>query len=179
MTDDRDPFARRGSRHERGCVMADAEVIGFPTGEPVELFERDGWQSIGEAAADAAILGLFRRWILQHRNLERLGDRLGEEGVDEKLIGRLSDILTDLELEIAGSPVAGPVGLAIKAYMVVYYDNGGSADDAPALSAIWSKRDLERHVDARMGYSLLQQLAQFVPDIAPLTTRVVGEPDTA
>jgi len=105
---------------------------------------------------DAEILSLFRRWIDEVRFLANLRD---DQAVQEASCDRQ----LDLEAEIDDVSAQGPAGLAIKAYLYIYWTAGPAADGDPASVSPGNDDDGMYH-----ALAVLRDAARFVPEIAQL-----------
>ena len=133
---------------------------------------------------DAALLTLFREWRAGMQDIE--GQRPAEETDDQ--FNAANDAVFDIARQIYDTPAAGPVGLAIKAFMLAFEvcidDVDRPRSDEPASLG---KFDLaQNHYGAgdtlylcnHALKGLAGDIARFVPELAPLVAGVVQSPTT-
>jgi hypothetical protein len=112
--------------------------------------------------ADSEILALFRRWIEGRRAAAALDDTPEcaewSEAIDE---------IDKIECDITATPAVGAIGLAVKVYLAMYHESGGTSEEAAALGTL---DDGSAH--GALYASLIRDAALFVPEIGPLATRI-------
>jgi hypothetical protein len=124
--------------------------------------------ALGGRQDDAELLALFPRWIDLKRAQDLIGLSTPEvdlQDIPEWVAGE--EVIDELEQTICDIPAEGAIGLAIKAYMAVFYANGASNKDAAALTQRAALGDCE--------VTLLRDAARFVPAIEPLLRLALEE----
>jgi hypothetical protein len=71
-----------------------------------------------------------------------------------------SDAAATIRRAISETPAAGPIGLAIKAYLFIHDSDGWAKDDFAAFSDRGDTTDL--------GKAILKDAIRFAPELAPL-----------
>lgn len=125
-------------------------------------------------AGDGAILSRFAAWIEGHRAVVAMPCGLG--GSPEKAAWEAALEKADVvESEIADTPADGAAGMAVKAYILAFYQTGGTNEEAAALGDF-------PHEDAiaALSRSLIGDCVRVVPALGPLASRLLGtSPATA
>lgn len=94
------------------CALAGAAAAGVAT-------------AAGElGGADAALLATFRRWVAHERLIEAAASTVADDDAFAETCRPAAAIVR----EIAGMPAATAVGLAIKAYLVLWLAHDGGCD---------------------------------------------------
>ena len=121
---------------------------------------------IAKAADDTAILRLFREWIAEHELAERLDGAEFEAAVDR---------LSAIEFDIADARAVGPIGFAIKAYLVLHVDHQGGAvpGGMAGLDPSYYGEKPELYLSCRALIGLLRDAAAVVPEIARLAAPII------
>ena len=91
------------------------------------------------------------------------GTRLGLPGTSRRESGGdHADAIADT---IAATPASGPIGLAIKIYLLVYNLDEWARDDPAGLSAQKCDRF---HEDGNFFTEIVRDAVRFVPELEPL-----------
>ena len=118
------------------------------------------------ADGDGAILTLFHEW-----QTAWTASNASDEEDNETLANELWRRLCDL-------PASGPIGIAIKAYLVARREY---ANESPLGLRAFNASDYgagdNLFLDARAYRGLLADAARFVPELAPLMAEIVAAPD--
>ena len=134
----------------------------------------------GDQRDDAALLTLFREWRAGMRDIE--GPRPAEETEDQ--YDAANGAVWDIARQIYDTPAAGPVGLAIKAFMLAFevcVDLLPSSEEPATLG----KFDLAQNHYGAGGALYLRNhaikglagdIARFVPELDRLVAGIVQSP---
>src|SRR6266576_5910933 len=136
----------------------------------------------GDQRDDAALFTLFREWRAGMRYIE--GPRPAEETEDQYDVA--NGAVWDIARQIYDTPAAGPVGLAIKAFMLAFEVCIDDVD-RPSLDepASLGKFDLAQnhygagdrlYVRNHAIKGLAGDIARFVPELDPLVAGIVQSP---
>ena len=128
------------------------------------------------AGDDAEILDLFHRWIEGQRAAARLPTSTPS---DDAVYNAALVAIFELERGIANIAAAGAAGMAVKTYLVAFYEGGGTSEEAASLAGLDEEasspeRGGEMYISAHFALSLIHDAARFVPEIGPLAVRMIG-----
>jgi hypothetical protein len=164
----------------RGWDLADSDSDVPSLHQVIALTEAMGRQ-------EDEIRSLFGQWIELHRQRDAVAIReVGDPVVDaaeEAAIDAFVDRADALEKQIHCLRATGPIGLAIKAYLVArsWRREDLSADDPRGSLGRFNANDYrggalwDNAVELR---SFAEDAARFVPELAPLVAGVVDGPTT-
>jgi hypothetical protein len=127
---------------------------------------------------DAALLTLFREWRAAMR--EDM-ERPAEETEDQSDAANCA--VWDIARQIYDTPAAGPVGLAVKAFMLAFevcVDDLPPSEEPCSLGESIAQRHYGAgdmlHLDSHALKGLAGDIARFVPELAPLVAGVANAP---
>jgi len=211
-TEDRDPFAAggwsgktatdpapncAGECAETGVGMAAQPEVIIPAVDPPNRSETmpDGNNiatrphkltaenpvlAKAEPRSDQRIIELFREW---QEAWTAAGINIGPDGIDDGNANpEAMEHVSEIEHAIQEIPAAGPVGMAIKAYMLAFVLRGACAGSG--AFGIGGFSDSEYSPSGWLcdeeGWlkTLLEDAMRFCPELAPFTASVVGAPST-
>lgn len=115
--------------------------------------DRDPFALARQGGDDADIRALFREWIAEVRR--------GAGSPDQEALDAFCDRTNDLERQIDELPAQGAAGLAIKAYLYLFWTACHDRDADPA--SVSPAND-----DGTHAVAVLRDAARFVPEIAEL-----------
>ena len=151
----------------------------LPDVDPRSDLESDPFALGGDQRDDAALLTLFREWRAGMRDIE--GPRPAEETEDQ--YDAANGAVWDIARQIYDTPAVGPVGLAIKAFMLAFevcIDLLPSSAEPGSLGEFSIE---QHHYGAGRLYlrnhaikGLAGDIARFVPETAPLVAGIVQSP---
>jgi hypothetical protein len=134
----------------------------------------------GDQRDDAALLALFREWRAGMQDIE--GERPAEETEDQYDVANTA--VWDIARQIYDTPAVGPVGLAIKAFMLAFevcVDLLPSSEEPGSLGEF----SIERHhygagdplyLCNHAIKGLAGDIARFVPELDPLVAGIIQSP---
>jgi hypothetical protein len=113
---------------------------------------------------DDRILALFREWV----DGRRAASAIEDEDEAEKILGPADEA----EDTIVSIPATGAAGLAVKAYLYLFFEDGWYASDCAALAGrATDEADDKPRVQLKLG--LLKDIVAFAPELAPLADRYI------
>ena len=152
----------------------------LPDADPRSDLERDPFALGGDQRDDAALLTLFREWRAAMRDIE--GPRPAGETEDQ--YDAANGAVWDIARQIYDTPAVGPVGLAIKAFMLAFevcVDHLPSSEEPGSLGEF----SIERHhygagdrlyLRNHAIKGLAGDIGRFVPEAIPLVAGIVQSP---
>jgi hypothetical protein len=112
--------------------------------------------------SDEQLVQLFREWQAADYEADTLGDHdFGDNSPQQLAFQRASDRCMELVAAVAAVPADGPIGLGIKSYL---------------------QAEMLKRFDGGIAYlqaSILQDVAEFVPELAPLIAAALAEEPAA
>jgi hypothetical protein len=120
--------------------------------------------AVPDTTTDSGILSLFREWIAAERAADALGEMVEDDDSEEKAaFDGACDRCVEIERAIADTPVVGPDGIAIKAFLCHRNAHGGHLRNPGALAGFDPELYGEDPQDAwtRLEISIIEECCAF------------------